>query len=93
MQTIAPQNWTDYTALQFEKLVVGGGTYFLVPEDLAAAQYMLSSAVLQEEVKFCHEHLLSMYGNTGNYPPFDPAAIGDLCLQSWAKTIFDLILS
>ena len=83
----------DNTMLQYEKLVVGGRAYFLVPEDLAAAQYMSRSTVLQEEVKLCREHLWSMYGNTGNYPPFDPAAIRDLCQQSGAKTIFDTIVN
>ena len=80
------------TTLQFKKLLVGGRAYFLVPEDLAAAQYMSNSTVLHKKVKLCSEHLWSMYGNTGNYPPFDPAAIGDLCQQSGAKTIFDTIV-
>ena len=54
---------------------------------------MSSSTVLQEDVKLCHEHLWFMYGNTGNYPPHDPAAIRDLCQQSEAKTIFDTIVN
>ena len=39
----------------------------------------------------CREHLWSMYGNTGNCPPFDPAAIRDLCQQSGEKQSLRII--
>ena len=81
------------TTAQLQKIVIRGRTYLLVPEHMAATHHISNSAVLQEEIRLCHEYLWSRYGSKDKYPPFHPAAVREVCQQSGAKTIFHTMLS